>query len=276
MTGRLAAFWHKVQRWCTNCFVSTLSDFLAIEACLPPLDFLLRYQKRLAALRVLCSPREITPATARLPPSVQTPSLQRHTPDYRVLTLSNAGSHLLLRWDQPRPLLNNCAHLPIDSLAHSMFFPQGPHCSSRLPVTFQHLMIDSFLGPPRGRSYHELKPRCNDLLLEELRECSPHPTGCPYQPSIRPHLFMGLNKFDAGGIHPMRSGKSYLRAHPSWNKVAPPICPRCDVQAPETFEHTILSSPAKKPARDPDLQSVSDLSPDAPVTSSAARLGTLP
>jgi len=78
MTRNLAVFWHKDQRWTTNCFMSTPTDILAIEACLPPLDLLLAYKPSLAHLRVLCSPPEINPAAARLPPSVQTPSLHGH------------------------------------------------------------------------------------------------------------------------------------------------------------------------------------------------------
>lgn len=41
MLRRLSVFWHKVPRWCTNCFSCTPTDILAIEACLPPLDLLL-------------------------------------------------------------------------------------------------------------------------------------------------------------------------------------------------------------------------------------------
>jgi len=70
MTRELAVFWYKVQRWCTNCFACTPTDILAIEACLLPLNLLLAYQRRLANLRVLCSPPEINPATARLAPWV--------------------------------------------------------------------------------------------------------------------------------------------------------------------------------------------------------------
>ena len=60
MLRKLSAFWHKVQRWSTNCFLSTPTDIVACEACLPPMDLLLRYKRRLAALRILCSPRKLT------------------------------------------------------------------------------------------------------------------------------------------------------------------------------------------------------------------------
>ena len=73
MVRKLAAFWHKVQRWYTNCFTCTQTEILAIEACLPALDLLLAYKRRLANLQVLYSAPEINPTAARLPKSVQTP-----------------------------------------------------------------------------------------------------------------------------------------------------------------------------------------------------------
>jgi len=85
---------------------------------------------------------------------------------------------------------------------------------------------------------------------------------------------MDLDKFTAGRLHQMRSGKSYLRAHPSWDSVAPTTCPSC-LSAPETFEHAILRGSAKAPARIRHLQGVRDISPDAPVWSSGALLGDL-
>jgi len=85
---------------------------------------------------------------------------------------------------------------------------------------------------------------------------------------------MGLPKFDAGRLHPMRSRKSYLRAHPSWDDEGPTTCPRCS-EAPESFEHAILHCSAREPARNRHLQGVSELGPDAPVWSSGALLGAL-
>ena len=242
MVRKLAVFWHKVQRWTTNCFLSTPTDILAIEACLPPLDLLLRYKRRLAALRILCSPPEINPATARLPPSVQTPSLHRHSPDHRSLSAKNAGSRLPLPWLQPRPPSKNRAHLPLDALPHSMLFILGPGGFGPLPVTSQHLLCEHYPAPPPGRAYTQLKLLCRSLLIEEWEESAPDPARYPYRPSIKPHPFMGLNKFTAGRLHQMRSGKSYLRAHPSWSDDAPTTCPSCD-EAPETFEHAILRCP---------------------------------
>jgi len=144
MLRKLAVFWHKVQRWTTNCFISTPLDIVAIEACLPPLDLLLTYKRRLTNLRIMCSPPEINPATARLPLSLQTPSLHRHSPEHRVLSARNAGSRLPLPWLQPRPPSKNRAHLPLDALPHSMLFLLGPDGLDPLLVTSQHLLIDLY------------------------------------------------------------------------------------------------------------------------------------
>jgi len=274
MVRKLSVFWHKVQRWTTNCFRSTPTDILAIEACLPPLELLLTYKRRLANLRIMCSPPEINPATARLPPSVQTPSLHRHTLDHRVLSARNTGSRLPLPWLQPRPPSENRAHLPLDALPHWMMFLLGPDGLSPLPVTSQHLLIDHYPEPLPGRSYPQLKLQCRNLLLKEWEESARDPARYPYRPSLQPHPFMGRDKFSAGRLHQMRSGKSYLRAHPSWDSDAPTTCPRCQ-DAPKTFEHAILHCSAREPGRTRHLQAVLDIGPDAPVWSSAALLGAL-
>jgi len=103
---------------------------------------------------------------------------------------------------------------------------------------------------------------------------TPHPARYAYCPSLKPYPFMGLSKFDAGRLHQMRSGKSYLRAHPSWDNPAPTTCPSC-MEAPETFKHPILHCSVKEPARDRHLQGLTELGPDAPVWSSAALLCAL-
>ena len=274
MTRKLSAFWHKVQRWTTNCFMSTPTDILAIEACLPPLELLLRYKRRLADLRVLCSRPEINPAAARLPPSVQTPSLHRHSPDLRALSAKNGGSRLPLPWIQPRPPSKNRAHLPLNALPHSMVFLLGPDGLDALPGISQHLLSDFYPEPPLGRSYPQLKLKCKNLLMEEWDKAAPDPARYPFQPSLKPHPFMGLDKFTAGRLHQMRSGKSYLRAHPSWDSDAPTTCPSC-FSAPETFEQAILRCSAKESARTHHLQGVLDIGPDAPVWPSAAFLDAL-
>ena len=268
---KLSTFWHKVQRWTTNCFTCTPSDILAIEACLPPLAILLTYKRRLANLRIISSPPEINPAAARVPPSVQTPSLDRHSPDHRPLSAGNAGSRLPLPSIQPRPPSKNRAHLPLDALPHSMLFLLGHDALGPLRVTSQHLLCESYPEAPPGRSYPQLKLQCQSLLMEEWNNAVPDPARYPYRPSLKPHPFIGLDRFSAGRLHQMKSGKS---AHPSWDSDVPTTCPSC-LSAPETFEHTILHCSAKERARTRHLQGVLDVGPDAPVWSSATLLAAL-
>jgi len=274
MTRKLSAFWPKVQRWTTNCFMSTPTNILAIEACLPPLELLLAYKHHLGYLRILYSPPEINPAAARLPPSMQTPSLHRHSPDHRALSAGNTGSRLPLPWTQPRPPLKIRAHLPLDALPHSMLFLLGPDGLGPLPVTSQHLLCELYPECPPGGSYPQLKLQCRSPLRDECEKAAPDPARYPYRPSHKPHLFMGLDKFSAGRLYQMRSGKSYLRALPSCNSDAPTTCPSCQ-STPETFEHAILHCSAKEHARTRHLQGVLDIGPKPPIWSSAALLGAL-
>ena len=232
-------FWNKVQRWTTNCFVCTTSDILAIKACLPPHELPLASKRHLAHLRILCSPPEINPATAKLPPSVQTRSLHGHSRDHTALSASNAGSGLPLPRIQPRPPSMNRAHLPLDALPHSMLFLPGPDGLLPLPVTSQHLLCEFYTVLPPGLSYPQLKIQCRNLLMEEWEKATPDTARYPYRPWLKPYPFMGLDKFSADRLHQMRSGKSYLRAHPAWDSDVPATCPKC-LSAPETFEHAIL------------------------------------
>jgi len=110
--------------------------------------------------------------------------------------------------------------------------------------------------------------------MEELDEAAPDVARYPYRPSLRPHLFMGLDKFSAGHLHQMRSGKSCTRAHPSWDRDDTTTCLRC-LSAPETLEHDILHCSANAPAMTRHLQGVLNIGADAPVWSSAALLGAL-
>jgi len=148
----LLTLWHKVQRWCTNCFVPTRTDILAIEACLAPMDLFFSYKRRLAGLRILCSPPEINPATARLPPSVRTHSPHRHASDHRALLKGNAGCRNPLSWLQPRPTSKRKTHLPLDAIPHSLLFLLGPDGLSPLPVTSPHLLSEAYPAAQSGRS----------------------------------------------------------------------------------------------------------------------------
>jgi len=223
---------------------------------------------------VRCSPPEINSATARLPLSFQTPSLHCHTLDHRVLCRGNPGARLPLPWSQHRPPAKNTTHLPLDARPYSMLFLLGPDGHAPLPVTSQHLLGESYPSPPPGRTYPQLKLLSKKLLVEEWEVAAPGPERYAYRPSLKPHPFMALSKFDAGCLHQMRSGKSYLRAHPFWDDDGTTTCPSCN-EAPQSFEHTILHCSAKEPARNRNLQGVTELGPDAPAWSSLAPLGAL-
>jgi len=80
MVRKLSVFWHNVQRWTTNCFMTTPTDILASEACLPPLELLLVYMRRLSNLRIMCSPPMINPSDRKDPPlPANSVPLPRHT-----------------------------------------------------------------------------------------------------------------------------------------------------------------------------------------------------
>jgi len=110
--------------------------------------------------------------------------------------------------------------------------------------------------------------------MEEWDKAVPDPPRCPYRPSLKPHPFMGQDKFSAGRLHQMRSGKSYLRPHLCWDSNGPVTCPRCQ-STPVSFKHPILHCSAKEPAKTRQLLGVLDVGPDGPVWSSAALLGAL-
>lgn len=64
--------------------------------------------------------------------------------------------------------------------------------------------------------------------MTEWLAMAPDSARDPYCPSLKPHPFMGLKRFDAGRHHVMRSGKSYLRTHCTWDNADPTSCPRCN------------------------------------------------
>src|ERR1700712_3213825 len=114
-----------------------------------------------------------------------------------------------------------------------------------------------------ARPYHSLRRRAQTLLLEDWTSAFPTPDYYPYPPRLAPHPFMGLDKFAAGRIHQMRAGESYLADHPLWFDGNPAvICPHCTT-ASESFEHAILTCPAKARERSRILGTISSLGPDS-------------
>jgi len=176
----------------------------------------------------MCFSPEINPVAAMLLPSLQTTSLQRHTPDHRILCCGNPGARLPLPWCRPSPPAKNTTHLPLDALPPSMLFLLGPDSDAPLPVTSQHLLGESYPNPPPSRSYPQLKLLCKKLVMEKWEELAPGPERYTYCPSLKPHPFMGLSKLDVGRLQQMRAGRSYLCAHPSWDNDGPTTCPSCN------------------------------------------------
>jgi len=264
--GPMSVFWHRVCRWITNCFCSTNITCLDREACLSPLPVLVRHQRRLAGLRLICSPPEINPATAHLPKSVRTFSPHRAALIASGKITSQPYLFFNLDWRSSPDKTKNPTyrHNAITALANTAV--PLIHDVSMLPSISLHLT--EYLPPVPGvvPSYTCLKLRAKHHLLSHWSD-APAPSYYPFPPLTRPHPVMGLGKFVAGRIHQMRSGKSYLAAHPSWdNPDADPSCPLCS-EALQTFEHAILSSPSSARQRSRLLQGVSDLAPEAPIWS---------
>jgi len=264
--GSMSVFWHRVCRWITHCFFSTNITYLHREACLPPLPVLIRHQRRLAGLRLICSPPEINPAWARLPKSGPTFSPHRAALIARWKITSQPYLFFNLDWRSAPDKYKNprYRHNSITALANTA--PPLVHHLSLLPPISLHLRDTLPPIPGVVPSYARLKLRAKQLLLSDWSSTSAPPY-YPYPPSTCPHPFMGLGKLVAGRIHQMRSGKSYLAAHPSWEDPdADTSCLLCS-EAPQTFEHAILACPSSARHRSRLLQGVSDLAPEAPIWS---------
>ena len=274
--ARLNTFWHKVQRWTTNCFSATPTGILAVESCLPPVALLISQRQRLAALRVVCSPPELNPATARLHTSFPSLSAHRAHDSSRALTKGLSSVYLPLYWKTPRPVPPLRNHLPIDAVAHKTI--SFTHGLSRMPMINSHLVASAPSTLPRSlmdSTYSALKRRVREAFLAKWPDLLPTPGYYHHLPALHPRPFMGLGKFIAGRIHQMRAGKSYLAAHPTWRSPdADTTCPRCGLE-PETFEHAILTCPSRQGARSRLLQGVSSVGQDAPLWSSLPLLKRL-
>ena len=264
--GPMSTFWYRVCRWITNCFSSTNITCLQREACRPPLPVLVRHQRRLASLRLICSPPEITPVTAGLPKSIPTFSPHRAPVLAHGKITSQPYPFFNLGWRSAPDKAKNpkYRHNAITALANAAV-PLVQDVSTLRPISL-HLTV--YLPPVPGLvpSYDRLKLRAKQHLLSDW-SATPAPPYYAYLPSTRPHPFMGLGKFVAGRIHMMRSGIRYLAAHPSGdNPDADTSCPLCSL-APQTFEHAITSCPSSPSQRSRLLQWVSNLAPEAPIWS---------
>jgi len=101
------------------------------------------------------------------------------------------------------------------------------------------------------------------MLLQDWATHAPMPPYYEFPPSLTWHPFIGLGKFMSGRIQQMRAAQSYLAAHPSWFDKNPNLtCPRCGTET-ETFQHAILTCPARAWDQDLLLKDVSSLGQDA-------------
>jgi len=267
-TTRLDTFWRTVQRWTTNCFSATPTGILSVESCLPPVSLLITHRQRLAALRMVCSPPSVNPATARLHPTFPSLSVHQALDSSRAQTKGLLSVYLPLHWKTPRPVPPIRNHLPVDAVAHRTIpFTLG---LSRMPMINSHHERPTVTLPPQSLmdcTYSALKKRVREKLLAEWASLFPTPGYYLPPPELHLRPFMGLGKFVARRIHQMRAGKSYLEAHPTWRSPdADTSCPRRGLE-PETFEHGILSCPSRQLSRSRLLHGVTDVGPAAPLWS---------
>jgi len=166
--------------WTTNCFSATPTRILSVESCLAPVSLLINHRQRLAALRVVCSPPSVNPATARLHPSF--PLLSAHgAPDSsRALTWGLSSVYLPLHWKTPRPVPPMRNHLPVDAVAHrTILFTLGLF---RMPMINSHLMCPTPRPPaPVLDGQYLLRPE------EEGKRETPRGVGLPFpDPGVLP------------------------------------------------------------------------------------------
>jgi len=259
-----------------------------VESCLPPVSLMIAHRQRLAALRVVCSPPSLNPATARLHPSFPSLSVHRAPDSARAITRGLSSLYLPLYWKMPRPVPPIRNHLRVDAVAHQTIpFTLGlsrmpminSHLGlSRMPMINSHLVCPTPVLPPQSlmdSTYSALKNRIREKLLVEWASLFPTPGYYLHPPALRPRPFMGLGKFVAGRIHQMKARKSCLAAHPTWRSPdADTSYPRCGLE-PETFERAILSCPLRRHSRSRLLHGVSDVGPEAPLWSSLPLLKRL-
>jgi len=215
---------------------------------------------------MVCSPPEINPASARLHKSVPNCSSYRSPLCHRSLLVKLNPALRPLMWKTPRKTIRK--HLPIDEIAHRML----PLLKGRpsFPLHNPHLVPTLSIPPadPSSDSFTALKKESRAILLLHWTSLAHPPPDYAYFPSLTPHPFMGLPKFLAGRPHQMRSGKSYLAAHPSWyNRDTPSTCPRCR-KAAETFEHAILHCEARRRLKESLLPALSSLHGASPLWTS--------
>jgi len=266
MLTKMDLYWRQVQRWVSNSFRSTPIPILAAQACIPPLQAIIPYKRRMAALRLVCAAPTINPTVGRLCPTFPFLLMYRVPDSHSALCTRLSPNVMPLSWKTNRPPSKVRSYLPVDELANLAHPILGSFSFS--PVTNATLLPEQAGLPPpdtMSNAYGALKGRTRLLLLEELRCLAPPP------PLLYILIFVNFPPVDGSGkvmasrIHQMRAPKRYLPAHPSWSKVnVPKQCPRRDGEE-ETFSHAILHCQSTSHHRESLLQGLSDVGPYSPL-----------
>jgi len=239
---RLNTLWYKVQGWATNCFSSTPISILAIESCLPPIPLLVSQRQTLAALRTVCSPPGINPATARLHSSFPSLSSYRTPDNSRAHTKGLLSVYHPLSGKTPRPSPPLRNHLPIDAVAHrTIAFTSG---LSKMPMINAHLgpEVSALLHPQSQMmsTYSALKKRVREALVEEWSRLFPPCLLLP-PPCLTPSPLYGPRQVH-GRADPPNDSREWL---PPWTPLLGARTPRKDLQGKVTLPWRIRTSKEK-------------------------------
>jgi len=264
MQDKLDVFWHRVQRWVTNCFSSTPVPILAIESCLPPLVLLIEHRQRMATLRMVCSPPEINPASARLHKSVPNRSSYRSPFCHRSLLVKLNPAYRPLMWKTPQITIRK--HLPIDEIAHrtlpllkdSLFFPS--HHRQLVPT----LSIPPMDAP--SDSYVALRKESRAILHRQWRSLAPPPPGSGARSLLLPQAIL---------TH-LRSRPTPSWASPSSWPVASIRCGLAKATSQPTLPGLIGTLPLSAPGAAPQLKPSSMPSSTARPVAALSRVSSRP
>jgi len=172
----LNTFLHKIQRSTTDSFSATPTGILAVEFRLPPVSLLMSQSQRLEALRVVCSPPNVNPATAHLHTSFPSLSTHREPDSSSALTRGLKSVYLPLNWQMPGPLLLIRNHLRVDSVAHrTISFTHGLSMKTMINSHLVALTLTLSTQSLMNNMDSALKKRVREVLLKEWASLFPTP-----------------------------------------------------------------------------------------------------
>ena len=118
MLTQMDVYWRQLERWVSNCFISTPIPVLAAEAFIPPLLALVPHKRRIAVLRLICAPRTVNPAAGRLCPTFPSLLWYRAPDSHSGLGTRLPPNVMPLLWKNNSPDSKVRSHLPVDELAN--------------------------------------------------------------------------------------------------------------------------------------------------------------